>query len=255
MRNQNKKAGFTLAEILITLGVIGVVAAITIPSLISNNQKKAYVTGLQKFNSQFQQGMKNYMQKVGCSDLTCTNLFEGQNYMGGDADAWATNATSQLANVFSGAQFYGNQNGQVNTFRTTLLGGASSDENFRFGFAFRLADGTLINIQDDDSGNCTRWSAATAGARLRNACAEILVDVNGIKKPNIAGRDYFIFELGNDGLLYPCNGHDHDVAAASAYWQNDPDRCGTSGSSTIASSARGSGCSARIMEEGWEMNY
>ena len=37
---------FTLAEVLITLGIIGVVAAMTIPTLISNYQKKEYVARL-----------------------------------------------------------------------------------------------------------------------------------------------------------------------------------------------------------------
>lgn len=34
------KKGFTLAEVLITLGIIGVVAAMTMPSLIQNHRKK-----------------------------------------------------------------------------------------------------------------------------------------------------------------------------------------------------------------------
>lgn len=34
------KKGFTLAEVLITLGIIGVVAALTLPSLITNYRKK-----------------------------------------------------------------------------------------------------------------------------------------------------------------------------------------------------------------------
>ena len=46
--NNIKKAAFTLAEVLITLGIIGVVAAMTIPNLISSYQKKATVTKLQK---------------------------------------------------------------------------------------------------------------------------------------------------------------------------------------------------------------
>ena len=37
-----KKRAFTLAEVLITLGIIGVVAAMTIPTLISNYQKKQF---------------------------------------------------------------------------------------------------------------------------------------------------------------------------------------------------------------------
>lgn len=42
------KKGFTLAEVLITLGIIGVVAAMTIPNLITAHQKKVTVTKLQR---------------------------------------------------------------------------------------------------------------------------------------------------------------------------------------------------------------
>ena len=43
-----KKRGFTLAEVLITLAIIGVVAAIAIPSVISNSQQQEFKTGLRK---------------------------------------------------------------------------------------------------------------------------------------------------------------------------------------------------------------
>ena len=43
-----KKKGFTLAEVLITLAIIGVVAAIAIPSVISNTQQQEFKTGLRK---------------------------------------------------------------------------------------------------------------------------------------------------------------------------------------------------------------
>ena len=42
------KKGFTLAEVLITLAIIGVVAAISIPSVISNSQQQEFKTGLRK---------------------------------------------------------------------------------------------------------------------------------------------------------------------------------------------------------------
>ena len=40
--------GFTLAEVLMTLGIIGVVAAMTMPSLIANHQEKVTVTKVKK---------------------------------------------------------------------------------------------------------------------------------------------------------------------------------------------------------------
>ena len=42
------KKGFTLAEVLITLGIIGVVAALTLPSLIQNYKEKATVTAVKE---------------------------------------------------------------------------------------------------------------------------------------------------------------------------------------------------------------
>ena len=44
----NAKGGFTLAEVLITLGIIGIVAAMTLPTLVQNYKKKELVTKLQK---------------------------------------------------------------------------------------------------------------------------------------------------------------------------------------------------------------
>ena len=47
MKHSHSK-GFTLAEVLVTLGIIGVVAAMTMPTLVSNHQRTVYVTQLKK---------------------------------------------------------------------------------------------------------------------------------------------------------------------------------------------------------------
>ncbi len=51
MKYHNKCLGFTLAEVLITLGVIGVVAALTLPSIIIKYRKNVVETRLEKFYS------------------------------------------------------------------------------------------------------------------------------------------------------------------------------------------------------------
>lgn len=53
-----KKIAFTLAEVLITLGIIGVVAAMTLPVLIQNNINRTVETRLAKFYSVFNQALK-----------------------------------------------------------------------------------------------------------------------------------------------------------------------------------------------------
>lgn len=69
------KRGFTLAEVLITLGIIGVVAAITLPTLIQNHQKQVYVNGLKKALSISQNMMKQMQADEGVSDFGSTHLF------------------------------------------------------------------------------------------------------------------------------------------------------------------------------------
>ena len=54
---QTKKA-FTLAEVLITLGIIGVVATMTIPTLLTNHQKKQTAIKLQKAYAEIYQALK-----------------------------------------------------------------------------------------------------------------------------------------------------------------------------------------------------
>lgn len=66
MNNKQKfKNAFTLAEVLITIGIIGIVAAMTIPTLISNYQKQIVETNLQETYSIMQQVMK-YADKCRC---------------------------------------------------------------------------------------------------------------------------------------------------------------------------------------------
>ena len=52
------KKAFTLAEVLITLAIIGVVAAMTIPTLIANYQEKSWATASQVFERKLTEAMK-----------------------------------------------------------------------------------------------------------------------------------------------------------------------------------------------------
>lgn len=58
MKTYNSREGFTLAEVLITLAIIGIVAALTIPNLVQQYRKKSLETGLVKFYSTFNEAFK-----------------------------------------------------------------------------------------------------------------------------------------------------------------------------------------------------
>ena len=69
-----KKLAFTLAEVLVTLGIIGVVAAMTMPTLVSNHQKKVYVTQLKKVYTELTQALSRYK-----NDNNAINIMEAGN--------------------------------------------------------------------------------------------------------------------------------------------------------------------------------
>ena len=58
MGPKNHKQGFTLAEVLITLGIIGVVAALTMPMLIGNYQKKVTAEKLKKLYLNYENALQ-----------------------------------------------------------------------------------------------------------------------------------------------------------------------------------------------------
>lgn len=243
-----KKLGFTLAEILITLGIIGVVAALTLPTLIANNQKIQYLVGLKKFYAAFNLGMKNYMVLTGCSDLTCTGFFDGNR----SAAAWQTRADVEIPKIFKAARIYGYNNSELLNFAPKFMNNNPASDYFYHGYTIQTADGALILFDDQDNDNCTMYSAAAGSPNLKNACSDIYVDINGKKPPNIWGRDVYWFILSNNGMLYPFSGTDHHDVGGNR-WTGYAPYCGVSGSSSLPT--EGDGCAARIMEEGWEMNY
>ncbi|MDO5436694.1 MAG: type II secretion system protein [bacterium] len=69
------KKGFTLAEVLITLAIIGVVAAISIPSVISNSQQQEFKTGLKKAVSVLNSAITMNMALDGETPYDNSNLF------------------------------------------------------------------------------------------------------------------------------------------------------------------------------------
>lgn len=78
--NSNSDKAFTLAEVLITLGIIGVVAAITIPTIITKYKVKVLENQFKKADSIIQQAVKNTAVEYGYSNLSDLNIqYKGRN--------------------------------------------------------------------------------------------------------------------------------------------------------------------------------
>ena len=66
----NRKAAFTLAEVLITLGIIGIVAAITLPTIINNYRVKVLENQFRKADSLLQQAFRKSVNELGYTDVS-----------------------------------------------------------------------------------------------------------------------------------------------------------------------------------------
>lgn len=238
----NDKKAFTLAEILITLGIIGVVAAITIPTLINNYQKNEYVTRLKKFYTTFNSALKQVTTAYSCiDDLKCTGLFA----------SGTTNTTlgDELIKYFQISKSCGIAAGQkcwpagVDENYDGSSGSTDMFDNSDY-YKFVTADGmsvALLNYASLGMGDCVaNWSLSGKG-NSSQMCAIVMVDVNGLKGPNNYGRDVFNFRItnGKGALLYPGGGIDESRPI---------ELCNNNNKS-------GYYCAGRIMEDGWQMNY
>lgn len=88
-----KKSAFTLAEVLITLGIIGVVAAMTIPTLLAKYQEKQTVTKLKQTYSILSQAIRSVQEDVGTPDDW---ELSGRNYSTDDSVLIAQNLLPAL---------------------------------------------------------------------------------------------------------------------------------------------------------------
>ena len=163
---------FTLAEVLITLGIIGVVAAMTIPTLIANYQEKQTVTKLQKTYSALK------------------NAFEMAKVEHGDYDTWSWNekptTNGERTQYFWDTYILPHLKNKKKCFPITTecvaegitkLNGSTESVITSTHVAFVLYDGTSVYT----------WT----GGDAYYPHVWIFADINGKSKPNVLGKDIF----------------------------------------------------------------
>ena len=174
-----KRAAFTLAEVLITLGIIGVVAAMTMPSLIQNYQEKATVTKLKKFYSLVSQAYVSILNDEGGSDtLQAGDDLEMMEKFGKYLKYQKTCGRNKgcFPNV---------------TYKSVTGNGYNKwEDDTTYRSRAILTDGTLIMFNLNALGN-----------NSDNFYAQIYVDINGFKGPNQLGRDFFYFYISPEKIV------------------------------------------------------
>lgn len=231
--------GFTLAEVLVTLGIIGVVSAMTVPTLMQNYQRKTYLTQLHKVYNEVQQASLKYMTDKNAINLREAGLIDAANMKEFTQNYFkiVNNCGTEIKQPCF-ADSYKNLNG-VST---------ASKQNWDQSSSVTLASGASILIDAPDS-----YSKTVNG--FTSYYGHMLIDINGLQGPNVGGRDMFRVEFYDDGSI--------DVLGATP-------ECKTKGAcdggslkeiretyynSNCQKNAFGLGCFGKILNDNWEMNY
>ena len=265
-----KKSGFTLAEVLITLGIIGVVAALTAPALVMNSRNQANAAKLSVTMSNLENAFTNMIVTEGVD-----NLFQTEAWDNADSrPAFAGRLGQHLhTNGFRNdtiAGYYGDNpmpaglNGSGSRAEDSVqnvTGNMEADAAFGRNEAgdalfpfhiIELKNGATVFITpcgDQNPTEAEKDAIIDAGGALFNQAAGVFIDVNGSAAPNVLGRDLFYFYLGENGILYPVGGRDSVIFDNNtAYWENG---CPINGEITDFSYS----CTGRVVAEGYRITY
>ena len=186
-----QRFGFTLAEVLITLGVIGVVVALTIPTLIQNANERSTVSQLKKIYSTLSNAYTLAVQENGTPDTW--GLANGAYplvlgklapYLRVDKDC--TDGSSGCFPPLVYYKYLATSRGNEVLFDTN-------------GWPkLKLADGMNLSGWVYSNDCSAHWGTSLA---LQNVCGQYRVDVNGYKDPNQIGKDMFLFYLTKYGII------------------------------------------------------
>jgi len=231
---RNDRRGFTLSEILITLAVMGLVMALTIPSLTQRANKNTYVAGLKKTYGMLDTATNQIMSN---NAGTVIQAFSGSN------QAWTKYGTilefnktcwagSVIGNCWATSTNKLSGGAAVSFNPENYFGAVLADGSFMlFTIGFPNCNGTGFSINLPYTSDTDHW------------CGSIIVDINGFRGPNTFGRDQFLFSLGANGL-YP-GGDPHTIYNLVS----DDVNC-----NTTDITHNGYGCASKVLNE-QAMNY
>lgn len=202
--------GFTLAEVLITLGIIGVVAALTMPSLIQKHQEQTMVVKVKKGHNQLENALNMYLVQNSCDNLLC--LFDNKN---------KTNieVAQEFSKMFQGAEVCTNNSSKKckvyalkgNTPSYKVDGKYASGDNFGSsgrillpnGISYRifLQNGECIQPKTSPVRDENGYDTGETVTYNINYCGLIYMDINGYQGPNQFGADVYRYDIKADGTF------------------------------------------------------
>ena len=202
-RESNKKLAFTLAEVLITLGIIGVVAAITVPTLLQNINTKVKATRVETIKRKISDGTNNMMLLTTLNGYSSS--FEFVNELKNHIKTLKVCDSEHIAECWPTQKVTINNSGKqwdISRTKTAKSLKVAEDETTEYIDTAGLltADGVSIILTYNRKCNIDKYAPITWSGSVSSTtgCIGMIFDHNGAKEPNKVGDD--IIALNSEGL-------------------------------------------------------
>ena len=212
----SKRVAFTLAEVLITLAVIGIVAALTLPGLIQNHNEKAWSTAKDLWEKKltetvrrmnvdgvmtghdtteaFMNTFKNYMKVIKtCDNSELNKCYSPEFVLTGKRD----NLEKKYIEDFKTAGDL-----EITDWNTNTI-------------SFVVADGTTVIMAYNPK--CP-YADPVEDTGSQVSCISMMIDVNGKKSPNRVGKDIFL----SNASISTCDNPIGDMCWSTDFAANTP---------------------------------
>ena len=204
MRESLKKLmAFTLSEVLITLGIIGVVSTLTLPNLTNSYRRNVAMTKIEKGYAQIAQAYEQMLDDRGDASV---GEFRAYSEAQSDEDGYA-DRNNNARNYFN--------NYWANFLKSPIFCETAADCGYSVETPFILRNGnTIIELRVVDPQERATFMTNEGIVYLVNVAeleddpysytnrATVVMDINGGKSPNMLGKDVFMFtRTTTDGLM------------------------------------------------------
>ena len=268
-----KIKAFTLSEALVTLVLLGIVTALTLPFFIDSFQKEKWALSYKRSFSETYNALTRLALEEDCAkSLTCTHVFDGgqivstQALGNGLTKVMATkiNCGTEEGSCFSHNVKVGfSPKAKEESLMETMITDIGFHEDLQNFYTFQSTRGVSYAVFSFGM-NCLNIATTDEEKRINEAyiehyvnekegtdisenqmlslCGFAIMDMNGAQKPNVWGRDVFGIWLTDRSVLgvYPFGGE---------YDKRFYGRCNSDSSQDTR------GCAAQIIKDGWKMLY
>ena len=224
--NNSRKIAFTLAEVLITLGIIGVVAALTMPTLIQNHKRQENITRLKKVYSILQQDVE--LAKVENGDI---ENWDWNLNLNDFVETYLLKDLKIIKNCKNSTGCWNTKDAIYSISGNTVIDNMKGTQYYKV----QLADGSYIAFIKQDNNHLHFYA-----------------DTNGNKQPDRYGADCYIMTFSKGSYT----DYAHNIKKAGLYFFGsglDRDILLNRADDSCYKNKRGTYCGALFQYDGWKM--